>query len=183
MKTGVYWIRNLVNNKLYIGSASRCLRNRWATHKSMLNDDKHQSRYLQRAWHKYGPDAFVFEALIDCAPGHCLEFEQLMLDVCQPEYNMSPTAGNNLGCKHSTQTKDKMSRSHRGHKVTVNTKHKIRLAQQGSKGNNAKLTEELVQEIRSRLVVGGNQTMIASEYGVSTPTITDIKNRKSWRHV
>ena len=61
-KMGIYQIRNLVNNKIYIGSTED-LFYRLGRHLSHLNRKKHENSYLQRAWSKYGQDNFVFEIL------------------------------------------------------------------------------------------------------------------------
>src|SRR6266404_9821390 len=60
--SGIYRILNLIDNKIYIGSAYN-LYMRWAQHKSNLKLNKHPSRYLQNAWNKYGENNFKFEIL------------------------------------------------------------------------------------------------------------------------
>ena len=64
MKTvsGIYKIRNLINNKIYIGSTIN-FRQRWYTHKTLLTNNKHPNSHLQNAWNKYGPANFVFEIM------------------------------------------------------------------------------------------------------------------------
>ncbi len=57
-------------------------------------------------------------------------------------------------------------------------------ALKGSQNSNAKLTEKDVLVIRTRYAAGGiTQPALAVEYGVSAPVITNIINRKSWRHI
>lgn len=46
-----------------------------------------------------------------------------------------------------------------------------------------KLTEEDVRDIRRRYSEGEPQAALADEYGVTRPRITNIINRRSWRHV
>jgi hypothetical protein len=71
--TGIYMIKCKSNNKVYIGSAkamastkskrgSNFLR-RWQKHISDLKAIKHRNIKLQRAFDKYGLDAFVFSIL------------------------------------------------------------------------------------------------------------------------
>jgi DNA-directed RNA polymerase specialized sigma24 family protein len=48
---------------------------------------------------------------------------------------------------------------------------------------NAKLTEEEVQEIRKLKVEGMTFTELAHRFGVSSPNIHAIVNRRSWRHL
>lgn len=59
---GIYEIRNLVNNKKYVGS-SRSTRQRWANHKKSLEKNKHHNQHLQAAWNKYGKDSFIFKVV------------------------------------------------------------------------------------------------------------------------
>lgn len=61
MNSGIYRIRNLVNGKCYIGSAFNFER-RFILHRHFLRNQKHNPK-LQRAWNKYGEDAFVFEII------------------------------------------------------------------------------------------------------------------------
>jgi hypothetical protein len=53
----------------------------------------------------------------------------------------------------------------------------------GSRNPRAKLTEEVVLEIRRRLGLGEKQEVIAHEYGVRQTTVSDIKLRKKWKHL
>lgn len=97
--SGVYEIRNTLNNKRYIGSSINIYR-RWRDHKRMLNLNVHPNKHLQAAWNKYGEKHFVFKILETCEPikDTILFLEQKYLDL-KPEYNNSPTAGSNLGWK------------------------------------------------------------------------------------
>lgn len=97
--SGVYEIRNTLNNKRYIGSSINIYR-RWRDHKRMLNLSVHPNKHLQSAWNKYGEKHFVFKILETCEPikDTILFLEQKYLDL-KPEYNNSPTAGSNLGWK------------------------------------------------------------------------------------
>lgn len=61
-KSGIYQIRNLLNNKIYIGSAYN-LSDRFNCHKSLLKNNKHGNFYLQQSYNKYGAENFQFEVL------------------------------------------------------------------------------------------------------------------------
>ena len=54
---GIYQIKNLKNDKIYIGS-SKAIYKRWHDHKSKLLKNKHENPYLQNAWNKYGEEYF-----------------------------------------------------------------------------------------------------------------------------
>jgi hypothetical protein len=58
----IYQIRNLINDKKYIGQCADT-RIRWQRHLARLKIGKHHSLKLQRAYNKYGKDNFNFEVL------------------------------------------------------------------------------------------------------------------------
>ena len=60
MKNVIYKIRNVVNDKFYVGSTVDSRKRFWA-HRKALRLGNHDSRHLQRAWDKYGEDCFRFE--------------------------------------------------------------------------------------------------------------------------
>jgi len=134
MKNGVYQIRNTTNEKIYIGSSAGRdgLPRRWIDHRKELRGSYHKNQYLQNAWNKYGEDTFIFEILLICDPEDCLMYEQIALDHYRPEYNISPTAGNTLGCKMSDKTKALMSKQRKGVLKTPETRKRMALAQQRS---------------------------------------------------
>lgn len=61
-KGGVYQIKNLKNQKVYIGSA-KCFQVRASQHESRLNSGKHHNKHLFASWNKYGSENFLFEIL------------------------------------------------------------------------------------------------------------------------
>ena len=60
MSSGIYFIRNVKNGKLYVGSA-KSFYLRWNNHRSRLRKNKHHNKHLQHAWNKYGESSFEFE--------------------------------------------------------------------------------------------------------------------------
>lgn len=88
---GIYVIVNRLNGNTYVGSAVKFTR-RWRKHIRDLKLGKHHSRHLQRAWDKYG-DVFSFTVERWCGKEDLIRFEQEVIDLLKPEYNVSPTAG------------------------------------------------------------------------------------------
>ncbi len=92
-RTGVYQIRCLSNNKIYVGSAShvknpskskRGFLGRYNQHLQHLRKGKHRNTILQNSWNKHNEDNFIFEILEICEPENCLEREQYYLDILKP---------------------------------------------------------------------------------------------------
>lgn len=122
--TGIYKITNLINNKIYIGSAIRIDR-RFYSHINQLNNKNHINSHLQNAFNDYGLNNFKFERLENVKhKTKLIEREQYYLDTLlfaqeyikekdprflELGYNINPTAGSNLGVKYSEASKKKMS--------------------------------------------------------------------------
>jgi group I intron endonuclease len=112
--SGIYQIKNKKNNKVYIGSAVS-LGQRFSVHTHCLRNDKHHNRHLQNAWNKYGEDSFLFEVLEKVEDKEKLvEREQHWIDIREPEYNLSPTAGSTLGVKYSEEARKNVSNALKG---------------------------------------------------------------------
>ena len=99
MSAGIYEIVNTVNGKRYIGSA-RDVSKRFKKHRWDLKNGTHHSQILQRAVNKYGIDTFVFRQFMTCRHDDLLKFEQRLMDVLRPEYNVCKVAGSRAGFRH-----------------------------------------------------------------------------------
>lgn len=58
-----------------------------------------------------------------------------------------------------------------------------RVAARGSRNGKALLTEADIPIIRQRLAAGEVARVIAADFGVSPPTISDVKTGRKWSHV
>lgn len=147
---GIYRILNVINGYCYIGSAVN-LRQRWVNHRSDLRHGKHANTYLQNAWNLYGEAVFRFEILEHVADsGQLIEREQHYMDSLQPEYNLAPLAGSQLGMVRSEETRQRMRTAHTGKAHTEETKRKLSEAKKGrrmpvrSKEHCRKISEALM---------------------------------------
>jgi group I intron endonuclease len=61
-KPVIYKIRNVVNQKFYVGSTIN-MKERTRTHRNKLRGNRHHTPHLQAAWNKYGEECFVFEVV------------------------------------------------------------------------------------------------------------------------
>lgn len=196
MRIGVYCIYNSKTDNLkdcYVGStATMGFDKRWQKHIAFANSGHHHSVIFQRAWNKYGQDAFVFSILEECLSNQCLEREQVYLDDIQPRYNICKIAGSQLGMKRSYETRKKMSISHLGDGNHMYGKTTTRLVKQrisqsrrgkcvGEHNGRSKLTNEDVIIIRQLLMSGIRQSTIADQFHVTQGTISKIKTGRKWR--
>jgi len=128
----VYIIRNVLNNKLYVGSTRREGSERWMEHRKNLRGNRHHSFYLQRAWNKNGESAFQFEIIQKDVPSESIrEHEQYWMDILKPEYNVSPSA-NGPGSL-SAETKAKISAKLKGRKASPETRALLSKLRTGKK--------------------------------------------------
>jgi group I intron endonuclease len=143
-ESGIYGIFNLVNGKVYVGSAV-CLEKRLRVHCFHLRRGTHINAHLQAAWKKYSEANFCL-CVLERINNLCdlLNIEQYYidwLDACDPKhgYNKSPTAGSSLGRKHSGKTKAKMSAARKGkpgHKWSLESRAKLSGALKGKPCSN-----------------------------------------------
>jgi group I intron endonuclease len=110
MASGIYQIRNTLNDKVYIGS-SIDLKFRQIEHFRYLRGGYHANVKLQRAFDHYG-DALVFEILELVPVDDLLIVEQRYLDQLdfRANYNIATTAGSPMkNRKHTDDSKQRMS--------------------------------------------------------------------------
>jgi len=87
MKSGIYKIRNLVNGKIYVGSAVD-FDKRKREHFNLLKNNKHVNKHLQSSWNLNGEDSFLFEIIEEVHDKeNLIEREQCYIDILKPSYN------------------------------------------------------------------------------------------------
>ena len=134
----IYRIVNKVNSKIYVGqTTSRNISKRFISHRSKLQRGVHENTYLQRAWTKYGQDAFVFEILTPVGSPESL-------DILEKEYivkygSATRDKGYNIefgGNFHKTlspETRQKISRAKKGIKVSEERRKQMSELMSGEK--------------------------------------------------
>ena len=108
--SGIYWIRNLVNLKYYVGSAKDFVERRKA-HFNALRGGRHVNSHLQRAFDRYGETNFVFEVLGEFSLDGLRELETSYiadLGATNPSngYNICPTGCGWEGMTHTEEAKE-----------------------------------------------------------------------------
>ena len=207
INSGIYQIRNTIDNKVYIGSSKDFTR-RWREHRSDLRGNRHHSQYLQNSWNKYGEDNFKFESIfVVFDKDKLIDVEQIFLDNLHPEYNTTydarvpvngmeisdetrkklsklQTGKNNsfYGKKHTEESKRKISAWSSKQKWTSKRKVNFSKIRMGENNKFAKLTWDKVREIR-KLYKTGKYTHndIGKMFEVHRATISYITLNKTWK--
>lgn len=115
-KSGIYCIKNLLDNKSYVGKAKDIYR-RVIEHISRLNSkSKDENRHLINAWHKHGKDnfeVFVLEYTIldDIILAEKELYWQDKLDVHNRKYGYNLRRDSQTKCIVSDETREKMRTS------------------------------------------------------------------------
>lgn len=132
---GVYAIVNIWNGNQYIGSSIHPER-RKIEHFGDLRRGKHHSVYLQRSFNKYGESAFAFRVLLYCEEKDLFYYEQSLIDLRTPAYNVYPCVDGPRGFRHSQESRRKMSEARKGRpsgnkgkRASEESKRKMREAQ------------------------------------------------------
>lgn len=88
---GIYFIKNLKTNQVYVGSTPKSsFRRRFKQHLNSLIKGSHENSHLQRSYLKYGSSNFIFyikEILEDSSPEEILKVEQHYLENEQNLFN------------------------------------------------------------------------------------------------
>lgn len=116
-KKGVYQIKNLITNKIYIGSTTTSFIYRWRQHQSKLRKGEHKNAHLQSSYIKYGDSNFEYSILyIGTSFEDIRAKEQEFIDnfdSCDPDkgYNLEVLVDRHV---RSEETKRRMSESRKG---------------------------------------------------------------------
>lgn len=144
---GIYRIRNLVNNKVYVGSTSN-LRQRFFEHRSDLRCRTHYNPHLLQSWGKHGEAAFVFEPLVLLGPSDSLvEYEQVALDAYPAylRYNLGSCAIPPKGRIWSQQSREKQRQNRLGKRASQEARARMASASTGRRHS-----EETKSKMRDR---------------------------------
>lgn len=127
---GVYLIRNMENNKEYVGASNNVLR-RLKEHESFLRKNKHYNTHLQSAYNKR-PDSFIFELYRQFnTVEEAFKFEEEYATI-----NSLWTVGYNLYKPGTTSKQGSISKSLTGRKLSEEHKQALRGERPMTQGKN-----------------------------------------------
>lgn len=188
-KRGVYQIKNLVTNKIYIGSTITSFIYRWRQHHSKLKMGKHENAHLQSSYIKYGDSNFEYTVLyvgtsLEDIRTREQEFINI-LDSCNPDkgYNMDSIVDRST---RSEETKKKISLSRKGKcsgsfngfygkTHTEEVREKIRQAHIGKKlsdSTKAKIIEKRKIKVKINGIIYPSIKEAAEELKMSKATLS-----------
>lgn len=111
----IYAIKNLINNKVYIGS-TKSFKNRKYEHFWKLKKGIHHSEHLQKSYNKYGKDFFSFYIIEECSIENRKEKELYHIDqfkAFERNFGYNTHEPNQDKFKCSDETKQKIRESKR----------------------------------------------------------------------
>lgn len=166
MKGIIYKITNKNNGKVYIGQTIQAFKRRIKSHRSHLQNQTHHNELLQKAYNKYGWDAFEAEIIETCDVDEIDAKERFWISQYKATdrahgYNFE--SGGNVLKKHNPSTIQKFILS--------------------SRGENNKIQAADVETIKRRLIAGDTFTDIAKDFNVSKSCIYRIKNLQNWGYI
>lgn len=203
-KIGIYQIKNIINNKLYIGQ-SVDIEQRWRSHKWELENNCHSNKHLQLSWNKYGKENFEFDILCECDSSELDYHEKKyikLFNTTNSNFGYNFEFGGNLNKKQTEETRKKISKNHAdvskennpffGKKHSSesiekfkNNPNYINRRHKGEESHKCTITENTAREIKKYFSDGhkiykGEITDVAKKYNVSKMIVSHIKNGHAW---
>lgn len=113
---GIYVIIHVKSGKVYIGKTAVHLHRRWKNHRANLRAGRHANEHLQRAWNKYGEDAFRFQVLEYCPIERLNDREKHHIAIYKRRGMCFNIMDGGEGSPLSEETRKKLSEQHKGKK-------------------------------------------------------------------
>ena len=132
----IYCIKNIINNKEYVGLTTRPLEKRWKQHiyESNKQDSWEWNTPLGNAIKKYGKDSFQVFVLEECSSETELKQKEIQLIKerkslsTETGYNLTLGGDGRLGYKLSEETKRKIGEGNIGKVMSNEAKEKMSVA-------------------------------------------------------
>lgn len=159
-KSGVYIIRNSVNNKVLVGS-TKAFRARYRTYCALLRKGVYPSVRLQNFVTEHSINVLSFDMVCLCPLELLLETEQHYINLyqsCHEEFgfNRAPYAGSSKGLRATPETKAKLSASVKNRPPEVHAKNSMALTGRSR-------TDEVKAKISATKRKQGRTTILTEE--------------------
>ena len=181
----IYKATNKVNGKMYIGQTAQSLNKRISKHINDALNNRYNS-YFHRAIRKYGKENFKWEIITECNSQEELNKAEVEMiekyNTFESGYNLTKGGEGQFGFKHSKETKEKMSKRHKGKRFSE--KHRMRLSEshRGEKHNNyGKHFSEETKKRMSEAQKGEKNSMYGKHHSERTKEAMS-KMRKGEKH-
>lgn len=180
MKSGIYTITCLVNNKIYVGQSIN-IKQRLTKHRYKLLNNKHPNTYLQSSVNKYSIENFLFEELILCSEDLLYSEEHywtILLNTYDRKYgyNIDNTNPNTKRTQRSEETKEKLRIANLGKTLSEESRLKVSLASTGRR-----MSEELKLKMsldRKGISTTGDKRIPVSQYSLNNEFIRNWGSAK-----
>lgn len=150
--SGIYGIYCQPDKKWYVGQAQNIRRRNQAERRALAAGTCH-NKHLQRAWDKYGPDAFLWVVLAYC-PTEALDATEIAwiekLNSYKAGFNETVGGGGARGFKHSKEWRDQASARNsdgksprKGHPIPAASKARMRANALGGNSPRAKAVYQM----------------------------------------
>lgn len=160
MKSGIYIIKNKINNKVYIGQ-SKNINKRIKEHINALKNGVHQNKHLQFAFDKYGINNFDIDILESCSEDNLNEREIYYINF----YNST-----SRNCGYNIESGGNAS------PVSEETKRKLMF-----KKSNRDI-EDIIS-IKQELYAGVPRSIIRKKYNISKGNLDAIAQLSNYKMV
>lgn len=169
MTVGIYQIKNIKNNKKYIGQSIN-IEKRKAQHFSELRNNTHINKHLQHAFNKYGENAFIFEIIKACKPRYLNRLEKMYIriyDTYNNGYNQTKGGDNPpvligknnpfYNKRHSYESCIKMSRNNNstGYFRVYYTENRYKYRWYDSNGKRKSLSSVNINKLKEKVMSKG----------------------------
>ena len=154
MQNGIYIIKCLVDEKVYVGQSVQ-VNIRVKKHEYELRRNNHRNWHMQSAWNLYGEENFTFNVVLICEKSELDYYEKMLIyklkSTC-PEYGYNHESGGNKFKTVSDISKQKMSVAHMGQ--TSGRLGKKATPEQLERNRQAQLGKKLSPETRLKISLG-----------------------------
>lgn len=167
--SGIYYILESKSGRIYVGS-SVDMRRRVRQHYTDLVSNIHKNEYLQRTWNKRKSEDFSVGVIETVAKKeNLLNREQAWMNFFHSfdrdkGFNLTPTAGSNLGFK---KTKEQIENN--------------KIALRGKRNTN--LSEEEASRVKTMINSGKSLKEISEVMGAKYETIRSIRRGHSFKYI